>query len=107
MSWGIDFKTNIFLNKISFNKHNELQEVSDCILEHEQICKDAETLIKMYASSNVADIVPSDWEDDKIGYINFSLNPILENLEDERFILFQLRLYKQYLEDNLEKNKNE
>jgi len=107
MSWGTDFNTNIFLKSIAFNKNNELQEVSNAILERENSCKDSETLLKMYAVSNINDITPLGWEDNKIEFINSSIDSILEGLESERFVLYQLRLYKEYLENNLEKNKNE
>ena len=64
MGWGIDFKTNIFLNKITITSKGDLL---DLIKEKETDVLKLKSLIRMYVSGSPKEIAPKHWEDDVIG----------------------------------------
>ena len=55
----------------------------------------------MYASSNPRDIVPGEWEDEPITFIQNQINYVLTDYEETYSILKDLYYYKEYLEEKL------
>ena len=97
MGWGTDFNTNIYLNRQVFISK---LEVDDKISELTQKIEDNKSLLKMYASSTPNDIIPEDWNDDPIGWINTQINSIYDSIEEDVVTRYKLNLYSEYLEEN-------
>ena len=102
MGWGTDFKIDIYLNrKVFSNKY----EVEDKISELEQSIENNKSLLKIYASSTPSDIIPEEYKDDPIGWINNEINLIFETIEEELLDCYRFRLYLEYLEENTIESK--
>ena len=97
MGWGTDFNTNIYLNRQVFISK---LEVDDKISELTQKIEDNKSLLKMYASSTPSGIIPEDWNDDPIGWINTQINSICDSIEENTIQMYNLKLYSEYLEEN-------
>ena len=98
MSWGVDFKTSVFLLHESFNSLFELdtriEEVKSSLESHTQ-------QLLMYAISTPKDIT-TDQDVDLVTNIKASVNEVIKELEEDAVLLFKLNLYKDYLENNPE-----
>lgn len=97
MGWGTDFTANIFLNKVSYNTKDDVQDaIEDLQLEivvYEQ-------QIMMFASSTPKDIIPEDWKDNSIGFLFREINTLLREYNENLNNLFRLRLYLEHLNEN-------
>lgn len=96
MSWGIDFKADIYLSRQEYNTKNDVEER---IKEIDKTINECETLIKMYASSTPKDIVPSEESEDPINWINNQINVEFEMYRDYLIDRYNLELYMDYLND--------
>lgn len=94
MSWGIDFKADIYLSRQSYSSKGE---VEDRMEELDKEINDYETELKMYAISQPRDVVPDD--EDQISWINNRINEILELYQECVNERFKLYLYLEYLND--------
>lgn len=103
MGWGTAFSIEIYLNKKTFRN---IHEVMEEIREVEEEIRFIENQIMMFAVANPNDIVPEDWDSEKIEWINQRVSQYLSDLDESKFTLFQLNLYKQFLEEESEKNEN-
>ena len=104
MSWGIDFKADIFLSHVSINSVAELE---DLIQEKEQDIARCKEQLLMYASSNPRDIIPGEWEEESISFIQNQINYVFTDYEEAYSILKDLYYYKEYLEENEGKNNDQ
>ena len=104
MSWGIDFKADIFLSRISIKNMAELEEL---IKDKESDIARCKEQLLMYASSNPKDIIPGEWEEDSITFIQNQINYVLIDYEEAYSILKDLYYYKEYLEENEGKNNDQ
>ena len=95
MSWGINFKIDIELSRMSFNN---IQEVKDKIEENESIINTLISEIKMFAASNPRDIVPVDWNEQPIDWINIQINEKINSYNEYSNETFKLYCYVEYLE---------
>ena len=97
MGWGTNFKTNIYLNKITFESYEHLvsriSELKEDILETKKS-------IYMYSVSNPSEIVPDEHKDNKIMFIKTELNYLLSSYEEDLNELQLLKIFKKYLDDN-------
>jgi hypothetical protein len=96
MGWGIDFKANIFLSKMSFSNESELLEL---IKEKEDDIITYQKQILMYVSSNPKDIVPDDWKDEPIQFLQSEIERLFEVYDTTLNLLKDLYYYKEYLKD--------
>ena len=96
MSWGIDFKADIFLSRQSYD--NKLQ-VDDRIRELNEDIKELESEIKMYASATPKDIITEE-TDSVISSINRNLDDVLERYNEYLLDMYRLQLYLEYLNDH-------
>lgn len=103
MGWGTDFNIDIFLSKQMFNS---LMELEDYIKEREEDLINVKTKISMFASCSVNTIVPKEWKEQPLDFINMQINELLDALETTTVDLFKLELYKEYLQ-NLKTKKIE
>jgi len=97
MGWGTDFTINIFLNKKIYVSR---EEVEDRVEELEADIKGDYNKLMMFASSNIKDIVPKDWNDEPINWLHREIGSILETIEEYQYELFNLQLYLDYLKKN-------
>ncbi|MDA3856282.1 MAG: hypothetical protein PF569_08545 [Candidatus Woesearchaeota archaeon] len=96
MSWGIDFTTDIFLSRIQINSKEHLVDI---IEEKEEDLKSIEALLKMYTSSNPKDIIPEDWKEESIMFLNLKLEELFSDQRELIETLKDLYYYKEYLEN--------
>lgn len=97
MGWGIDFKADIFLNKMSIQN---IFDLNDIIEEKESELEAMKIAIYMYASSDPKLLISDEWKDDPIVFIQLKVKEILNEIEELITILKNLYHYKEYLEDN-------
>lgn len=97
MGWGTDFKIDIYLNRQIYKNREEVEYKIEEEKEYIQSIKDR---LKMFASSNIADIIPNDWKDQPIDWLNTQIDDLLDEYNNTKFNLIQLELYLEYLKEN-------
>jgi len=97
MSYGTDFKADIYISRKIFTSLDEVQEYRD-ELENDIINDKAKVL--MYVSSTPKDIIPDDWKDEPIRWLQNQLIELLTNIEENLNLLFKIDHYIEYLEEN-------
>lgn len=102
MGWGIDFKADIFLNKMSIQN---IFDLNDIIEEKESELEAMKIAIYMYASSDPKLLISDDWKDDPIVFIQLKVKEILTEIEELTTLLTNLYHYKEYLEDDGKSNE--
>jgi len=95
MSWGIDFKADVYLARQDYGE-NQFQ-VQDKIDELKKDLTDIEAKLKMFASANPKDIVPDDWKEEKIRWISKEVDELMENYRECSSLVDKLYLYHDYL----------
>lgn len=95
--WGIDFKTDIFLKKQDYQENT--YQVIDEIAEHEEDIANYEKSILIHCAANLKDIVPEEWKDDSIIWLNNTITEILNEIKTLSKELLKLEYYKIYLEE--------
>ena len=96
MGWGTDFTANIYLDRMTFKT---IQEVKNKIEENEKYINDAKQKIKMFVSSTPIGIVPDEFKDEPINWLNSEIDILFEIIDEsikENVILYQ---YVDYLEN--------
>ena len=93
MSYGTDFKADIFLNR---KNYRSIQEIEEAIEDIEVDKQNWLTNLNMLAIANIRDIVPTDWNSDPILWLNIELKSIYEGLETAISDLVKLRYYLEY-----------
>lgn len=97
MAWGIDFKADIFLNRETYSNISELK---DAIYDSEKELQEIRDRIYMLTSSRPKDIVPEEWKDDVLTYLQTEVNRLFEEYDSMSEILLKRKLYLEYLKDN-------
>lgn len=94
MSWGTDFTADVFLSHKSFDNEHQVKDViENC---QENIVR-AEQLLTMMCSSTPKHIVPSDWKDDILLWLQNQSREQIEVIKEESLHLFKLNLYYELL----------
>lgn len=93
MGWGTTFNCDIFLSKEDITSKEQLQSL---IEDKELLLTEIKQKLAMFASANPKDIVPDEWKDESINYLN---NNIEELMEDFSNIHRQLINYEYCLEN--------
>jgi len=105
MGWGINFKTNIYLSRQNFSNKFE---VINKIKGNDEIIKKHEDIFKMFASSTPKNIIPDDWNEQPIDWLNNSITDELINYNELIIENYNLSLYLNYLiENNINEIKSE
>jgi hypothetical protein len=104
MGYGIDFKANVYLNKMKFN---DIQEVNAKIEDNVRAIRDAKQKIQMFVSATPNSIVPKEWEDEPINWLVNPVNDLFELIEDYTRENVLLNQYLSYLENNKIKNNDD
>jgi hypothetical protein len=95
MSWGLDFTADIYMSRVSdfdrnpYRVKEEIENINDEI-------SDIEEMIKMYAASNMADVVIE--EVDRIHYIHGEVTSLLTEFYELVCKKEKLKLYLETLE---------
>ena len=97
MGWGIDFKADVYLNRMQFGS---MQEVEEKIEENKLGIEDAKQRIKMFVSATPNSIIPKDWEEEPINWLVNSVNGWFELIEDYTRENVLLNQYVEHLEKN-------
>lgn len=104
MGWGIDFKADVYLSRESFNSVEELKDsIDECYSDME----DVKNQIGMYMAASVSDIVPDDWDDEKVPFLRNRLRDLFESYDMYFKRAIKLEMFLEYLEDNPDKDIQE
>ena len=96
MGWGIEFKADIYLSRQSYlNKIG----VEDRIAELDTDICDCETQLKMFAAATPSDVVPSDFDGDKVSWLNNEISEALETYKELIVERHKTYLYLEYLNE--------
>jgi hypothetical protein len=95
MSWGIDFKADVYLDRQDYGE-NPIQ-VQDRIDELSKDLADVKSQIKMFASANPKDITPEEWKEESIRFVNNQIDGLLEQYNEYHTLRGNLYLYLDYL----------
>ena len=88
MGWGTTFNCDIFLSREDITSKEQLESL---IRDKELLLAEIKQKLAMFASANPKDIVPDEWKDESINYLN---NNIQELVEDFTNIHLQLINYE-------------
>ena len=102
MSWGTDFTTNIFLSNMTFP--NGISDVEQKIKENENRINILKQQVQMFVSATPSDIIPKDWNEDPIIWLNNQIEDLFEDIEELLIRNVRLQLYVEHLESD-EPNK--
>lgn len=100
MGWGIEFNIDIFLSKMQFSSLDDLQDTID---DTEDTINRIQSKILMYASASIDLIVPNDWEEEPIDFVNMKVTSLLDDLREELELVSKLNLYAEYLKEKQKK----
>lgn len=104
MSWGIDFKADVYLIRESFASKLEVEDViEECYDDMEGVKK----RIAMYMASSLSEVVPKDWEEDKVLFLSNELADLFQSYDDYFRRSLRLEMFLEYLKDNPDKNVKE
>lgn len=96
MTWGIEFKSDIFLSKQSYiskdDVEDKIKEISDSISE-------CESKLMMYAIATPKDIVSTEDSENIIYYISNEIRELVEEHEELIINRFKLNQYLEYLNE--------
>ena len=101
--WGVDFETNIFLSHQDYQ--GNIYQVQDEIDSISKEIEMASRSILMYCSGTPKDVILAD-ADDAIYYIMTEVDELINGIKESSIKLYQLELYKEYLEELNKKNEN-
>ena len=97
MSWGTDFKVNVFIKHVNVEN---IAQAQDYIDELDESIEDCKRKIAMYAASNPNDLVrDTDWSDEPIDWLNMRINELWDDIIDFMNQRFKLELFIGHLED--------
>lgn len=96
MSWGVDFESNIFLSHQDYQGNKYL--VKEAIEDRQADIIQAESSLRMLASSNPKDVTPEDW-DSPIEWIYSETETLFESLKEAHVSMCKLQLYLEHLEE--------
>jgi len=96
MGWGTNFNMNLYLSHMTFDS---IQDVRDKITENDNYINDAKQKIKMFASSTPSSIVPEDWKDEPINWLNAEIESLIDEMTESIKENVLLDQYFQFLEN--------
>jgi len=96
MGYGTSFKTEVYLNRQLFS---HLLEVEDRVEDRRLQIEDAKRRLLMFASANVRDIVPDDWKEEPINWVNNHVVDLVADLIIDVRELVQLEAFVEYVKE--------
>ena len=104
MGFGTEFKADIYISRKVFTSIAEVQEYRD-ELKEEIVCYKSRLL--MYVASNPKDIIPDEWKEERIRWLQDESLELLSIIEENLNLLFKIDHLLEYLkENNIETIKN-
>lgn len=101
MSWGTDFKADLFIRNIIVKTKEEADyRLEDVISDNQDIV----SKIKMMVAARPTDLVDKSEGDDVIDTLSYKVDELLEEYRDNQRLIFLLNAFKQSLDDVEEKN---
>jgi len=97
MGFGTEFKADIYISRKVFTSIAEVQDYRS-ELEDDIITDKAKVL--MYVSATPKDVIPDDWKDEPIRWLQDQLVELLRNIEENLNLLFKIDHYLEYLKEN-------
>lgn len=95
MGWGSTHKCDVYFSKETIETLNDVElAIEDCDKNIQTI---RETIL-MYSSGNINDIVPKEWDEEKIEFIKIRIGNLFEELWENQDKLSKLYIVKQKLE---------
>jgi hypothetical protein len=97
MSWGIDFKADIYLSKQDYqaNKYQVQDAIDECILSISEWQKE----LAMYASANIQEVCDPEWITEPIAWLKGKINDLSNNMLEEQTKLVNLQYYLEHLKE--------
>ena len=103
MGWGIDFKADIYLSHQDY--HNNIHQVQDEIDSLNRDLEIAKQQIMMFCIGTPKDLVVEE-TGSLVFTINNDVNELLNEIKESEIKIYQLELYKEYLTDKNNENKD-
>jgi hypothetical protein len=97
MSFGTDFKVDIYISRKTFTSIEEVQEYRN---ELEEEIVRYKSRLQMYVSSNPKDIIPNEWKEEPIRWLQDESLELLTIIEENLNLLFKIDHYLEYLKEN-------
>lgn len=97
MGWGIEFEIEIYLSREDYGE-NKFQ-VEDKIEELKNAREVISSLIRMYAASSIEKILPKEWEEEPLDWLNNQIGLLEESYKEITIHIYKLRLYIEFLEE--------
>ena len=104
MGWGTEFRPYIYLSKEIYSTKSD---IDDRIKELDKKINDCESTLKMHASSTPKDIVPPDFSETQIIWLNDQINQVLDDYQEYLLSRYRLYLYLEFIDDGGEIVKTE
>jgi hypothetical protein len=96
MGWGTSFNTNFYISRKTFTSKGHVKED---IEENRLYIESIFNKFRMLAAATPSNVVDPEWKDDVIGWLNYSISNMIEELEEHYFNNFVLKEYLRHLED--------
>ena len=97
MGWGVEFKTDVFLNKETYGTQIELE---DAIKETEDDQQKMISRVMMIVSANPRDIVPEEWKDQPIDFLHTEIDNLMDEILETERLLVKRYMYLEYVKEN-------
>ena len=101
MGWGVEYQIDMYLSKQDYGEN--IFQVEDKIEELEEYINNTKTKINMFAASSISEVIPDDWKEEPIRWINKEIDELIDYLHECIIHRYQLELYKEYLQEKQKK----
>jgi hypothetical protein len=94
MGWGVTFNPQVFISREHYSSEDEVKEK---ITELTADINSRKMEIAMYISSTPKDVIPDDWKEDGMIFLNNKLESALNDITEMEIHIFKLRLLLDHL----------
>lgn len=94
MGWGVTFNPQVFISREHYSSEQEIEEK---ITELTNDVNFRKMEIAMYMSSTPKDVIPDDWKEDGMVFLNNKLESALNDITEMEIHIFKLRLLLDHL----------
>lgn len=97
MGWGTTFKPTIYISRYAFKN---ISDLDDSIDEIEDDINNNKAIIKGYVHSTPKDIIPEEFKEETVEWLNNKIDSLFNDLIDLYNLLHKLKLFRYHLEDS-------
>jgi hypothetical protein len=97
MGWGTTFKPTIYISRYAFEN---ISDLDDSIDEVENDINNYKAIIKGYVYSTPKDIIPEEFKEEPVEWLNNKIDSLFNDLIDLYNLLHKLKILKYHLEDS-------